>query len=227
MVIIRKNFGLKVLSLALAIVGWAYFRFATNPVLASRFDQQISVPIVAAHLPAGFVAHYTAQEAVVTVEAKRDEPAIKPDDIKAVLDLSEIAGRGEGGYNVPVQLVAPNVQVQSLSPASVSLVIEKIDDRTYPVLLHYSGQPSTTVVVSGSALTPPKVIAHGESGLLQQVAAIRVDVPLPQSPSDFDSMVRPVPVNAAGEEVANLTVSPDLVRVQVHFVKGSGETPKP
>ncbi len=44
--IIRKNFGLKVLALTLAIVGWAYFRYATNPIVAAaRFDQQISVPI--------------------------------------------------------------------------------------------------------------------------------------------------------------------------------------
>ncbi len=65
--IIRKNFGLKVLSLALAIVGWAYFRFASNPVIAAHFDQQISVPIVAANLPVGYIAHFTEKDAVVTV----------------------------------------------------------------------------------------------------------------------------------------------------------------
>ena len=62
MQIIRKNFGLKVLAIALAIVGWAYIRYATNPIVAAaRFDQQISVPITAVNLPVGYIAHFTEQ----------------------------------------------------------------------------------------------------------------------------------------------------------------------
>lgn len=36
MQIIRKNFGLKLLSVAIAIVGWAYIRFAGNPAIAAH-----------------------------------------------------------------------------------------------------------------------------------------------------------------------------------------------
>ena len=110
--VLRRNFGLKLLAVGLAIVGWAYFRFATNPFLASGpEDQQLSVPIVSANLPAGYVAHFTDREAVVTVATKRGESAIKPDEIKAVLDLSN---KGEGIYNVPVQLVAPKLPCKAL-----------------------------------------------------------------------------------------------------------------
>jgi YbbR domain-containing protein len=120
--IIRKNFGLKVLSLALAIVGWAYFRYSSNPVLAARFDQQYSIPIATSNLPEGYSAHFSEREAVITVVSHRGEPAVNPADIKAQLDLS---GKGPGTYAVPVELMAPNVVVQSLSPASVSVTIER------------------------------------------------------------------------------------------------------
>jgi YbbR domain-containing protein len=120
--IIRKNFGLKVLSLALAIVGWAYFRYSSNPVLAARFDQQYSIPIATSNLPEGYSAHFSEREAVITVVSHRGEPAVNPADIKAQLDLS---GKGPGSYAVPVELMAPNVVVQSLSPASVSVTIER------------------------------------------------------------------------------------------------------
>ncbi len=137
MQIIRKNFTLKVLALTLAIVGWAYVRFATNPVVATaRFDQQMSVPITSVNLTAGYVAHFTDREAVVTVAPRRGEAAIKPEEIKAVLDL---AGKGAGVYNVPVALVAPQIVVQSLSPASVTLTIEKIESRDFPLAVHYVG----------------------------------------------------------------------------------------
>lgn len=224
MVIIRKNFGLKVLSLALAILGWSYFRFASNPVLGPGFEQQLSVPIAAQDLPVGFIAHYTEKEAVVTVEQKRGEPPVKPDEIKAIIELGN---KGAGVYNVPVTLVAPAVSIKSLSPASVGLTIERVDDRSYPLALHYSGPPSSQVVVSDSSMDPKTVRVQGPTGLLQQVTAVRVDVPVPTSPTDIDSMVRPSAVNQAGQEIAGLVVSPDLVRVQVHFVKGNGATIKP
>jgi len=223
-VIIRKNFGLKILSLALAIVGWAYFRFEANPAFASRFDQQISVPIAAENLPIGYIAHFTDKDAVVTVAMKRGEPAINPNEVKAVLDLSN---KGIGVYNVPVQLVAPNIVVQSLSPASVSLSIERLEDRDFPLSMHYTGNASSEIVVNDVQQQPSAVTVHGPTSLLSQVSAVVLEVPLAQSPSAFDAMVRPVPVNSLGQEVAGLEVAPDLVRVRVHFVKGMGAGAKP
>lgn len=217
---IRRNFGLKALSVSLAIVGWAYFRFATNPVITARFDQQLSVPITAANLQPGFIARFPEKTAVVTIEPKRGEPVIRPDEIKAVLDLSKFAA---GVYNVPVQLVAPSVVVHSLSPASVTLTIEKIDQKTFPVAMYYGGQAS--VVVSHSTVTPSDVSVRGPTGELAQVATVRIDMPLSGSQTAMDSMIRPVAVNSAGEEIRDVQVVPNLVRVQAQFLPATGATP--
>jgi YbbR domain-containing protein len=217
--IIRKNFGLKLLSLGLAILGWAYFRFATNPIVAAaHFDQQISLPITAINLLPGYVAHYTERQAVVTVESKPGAPAIKPEEIKALLDLSD---KEAGVYNVPVQLVAPDVAVQSLSPASVTLSIEKIEQRAFSIAIHYVGS-SSAVVVGDQSVRPGAVSVQGPSSALAQVTAVRVDVSMPVSPMSVDEMLRPTAVNALGEEVSGLQVSPDLVRVQMQFVAAHG-----
>jgi YbbR domain-containing protein len=217
--IIRKNFGLKVLSLSLAIVGWAYIRYASNPIVAAaRFNQQLSVPIAAVNLPVGYIAHFTDKEAVVTVAAKHGEAPIKPDEIKAVLDLSN---KGAGIYNVPIQLVAPDVVVQSLSPASVTLSIERIDQRPFAVQTHYVGSASGVVVKSNPAIRPAEVTVSGPSSLLSQVAVVRVDVPMASGAKTLDEMIRPVAVNSLGAEIAGLDVAPDLVRVQVQFTTGT------
>lgn len=219
MQIIRKNFTLKLLALGLAIVGWAYLRFAGNPIAAARFAQQISVPITAANLPVGYVAHFTDHEAVVTIEEGHGDPPVKPDDVKAVLDLSN---KGPGVYNVPITLVAPAVAVQSLSPASITLTVERIETRAYAPSIHYSGAQSADVVVADSQLRPQTVTVEGATATLAQVAAVQLDVALPAEPKLLDEMVRPVAVNASGQEVAGLVVSPDLVRVQVRFTAGRG-----
>ena len=215
---IRKNFGLKLLSLALAVLGWAYFRFGPpNPVTAARFDQQFSVPIAAVNLPAGFIARFPDKVAVVTVEPKRGDPPIKPDEIKAVVDLSN---RVAGVYNVPVQLVAPSVPVHSLSPASITLTIEKIDEKSFPVAMHYGGRAN--VVVSRFTVTPANVSVRGPTDDLAQVATVRIDMPLTASQPALDEMIRPLAVNSQGEEIGDVQVVPNLVRVQAQFLPATG-----
>jgi len=217
--VLRRNFGLKLLAVGLAIVGWAYFRFATNPFLASGpVDQQLSVPIVSANLPTGYVAHFTDREAVVTVATKRGEAGIKPDEIKAVLDLSN---KGEGIYNVPVQLVAPEVAVQSLSPASVTLTIERLEEHAFPIVVHYVGSPSRGVVVNAVRVRPS--VATVRAATSAQISGVHVDVELPSEPETIDEMARPIAVDASGGEIAGALVSPNLVRVQMRFVTAAAK----
>jgi YbbR domain-containing protein len=219
--IVRKNFALKVLAVALAIVGWAYFRVAGNPIFGSPQFAQLSVPIAAVNLPLGYVAHFTEREAVVTVATKRGEPAIKPQDIKAVLDLSN---KETGVYTIPVALVAPDVVVQSLSPASVTLTIERIEQRSFPITVHYVGPQPGGIVVSNAEILPDAAIVRAPTSVLAQISGVHADVAMPDQPKAVDEMVRPIPVDASGAELSGLSVAPNLVRVQTRFVAGTGAT---
>lgn len=216
---IRRNFGLKALAVFLAILGWAYFRFSSNPMFTARFDQQISVPITAVNLPTGYIARFPDKAAMVTIVPERGQPPVKPDEVKAVLDLS---GRTAGVYNVPVQLVAPTVVVQSLSPASVTLTIEKIDQKTFPVAMYYGTQGN--VVVSHFTVTPASVTVRGPDSELSQVATVRINMPLNSPGASFDEMIRPMAINSNGEEIPDVQVAPNLVRVQAKLLPASGQT---
>jgi YbbR domain-containing protein len=217
--LIRKNFGLKLLALGLAIVGWAYFRLASNSAVATSESQQLAIPIAAVNLTLGYVAHFVDHEAVVMVSTKRGDPAVKPDEIKAVLDLSN---KGAGVYNVPVQLVAPDLAVESLSPASVTLTIEKIEQRSFPITVHYVGSAPNGIVVSAAQIRPVSATVRAATSLLASISAVHADITLPNQPKAVDEMVRPVPVDASGAELSDLAVAPNLVRVEVNFVAAAG-----
>lgn len=219
---VERNFSLKLLALGLAIVGWAYFRFANNPLAGTAAGyQQLSVPITAVNLPLGYVARFADHQAVVTVATKGGEPAVNPEEIKAVLDLSN---RGTGIYNVPVQLVAPDVVVQSLSPASITLTVEPIEQRPFPVTLHYGGTRTGGMVVANARVEPQTAVVRAAASVLGQVSAVQAEVTLPSTPGDVDQMVRAVAVNSAGNEVSGLSVAPNLVRVEIHSVAATGVT---
>jgi YbbR domain-containing protein len=193
--------------------------------LAARADQQLSVPISVINVPVGYVAHVADKEAIVAISPQSGQAQVKPDEIKAVVDLSKTVApvAADTVVTVPVTPVAPNVVLQSLSPASVTVTIEKIEQKNVPLAVHYSEQQQSTVVVRGQVtLTPSSAMVRGAADALAQVAGVRVDVPLPADASPLDEMIRPVPVDSLGRDVSGLQVSPDLVRVEAHFTSGTG-----
>jgi YbbR domain-containing protein len=210
---LRANLGLKVLALALAVAAWAYFRLTPNPVVAARFVQTLNVPIVTTGLKADKVARFSERQAVVSVVVPRSGE-VKPDDLRAVLDLE---GRGVGVYNVPVEVIAPKLDIRSLSPASVTLSIERIEERRLTVSVRYVGQVRRSIVVDRVVLSPAAVVLRGPTSDLDHVAGVRVDLPLPSTAAPFDAMLKPVATNAAGNELATVDVEPNLIRVRAEF----------
>jgi hypothetical protein len=217
---LRNNLGLKLLALAFAVAAWAYLRLTPNPIIAARFVQQFSVPISTIGLSPDYVARFSDKEAIVAIDQPRGGTPIKPDAVRAVLNLN---GRGPGVYNVPLEVIAPKLEIKSLSPASVTLSVERIEERSLAVALHYVGDPRKNVVVEHVAVEPAHATLRAPSSDLDRVASVRVDVPLPSNPSTFDAMVRPVATDQQGAEVANVAVAPNLLRVRATFGPGERE----
>jgi hypothetical protein len=212
---IRRNFGLKVLALALAVTAWAYFHFSAAPSITAHFDQQMSVPIVVSGLRPGLVASYDERTAIVTVEVPRNGAPIKPDEVQAVLDLTDKPGPGI--MNVPVTIVAPDVVIRSLSPASVTLSVDRLASRTVPVSIAYTGG-NGSLVVESSTVSPTTTTVRGIANDLAKVEAVKIEIPLGTKPGSLDAMLRPVAADAQGNEVPGTQVSPNLVRVRAQFV---------
>jgi hypothetical protein len=211
---IKRNFGLKVLALALAVTAWAYFHFSAASSITAHFDQQLSVPIVVSGLRPGLVANYDERIANVTVEVPRNGPPIQTDQVQAVLDLND---RPDPGImNLPVKIVAPDLVIKSLSPASVTLSVDRLETRTIPVSISYSGG-NGSLVVDSSTVNPSVTTVRGTANDLAKVDVVKIEIPLGTKPGNFDAMVRPVAADAHGNEVTATQVSPNLVRVRARF----------
>ncbi len=212
---LRNNLGLKLLALVITMIGWAYLRLTPNPVIAARFVQQVTVPIATTGLRADEIAHYSDREAVVAIDVPRAGAPLRPEVMRAVLNLE---GRAPGVYNVPVEVIAPKLEIKSLSPASVTLSIERIEERSFPVTMHYLGDPRRGIVVQRARVTPTAATLRAATSELSRVASVRVDVPLPSNPATFDAMLRPIATDERGGDVVGVAVTPNLVRVSAKFV---------
>ena len=215
---LRNNFGLKLLAIGVAVAAWAYLRLTPNPVIAARFVQQVNVPIVTSGLGSDEVAHFSEREAVVSIDVPRGGGAIQTQSVRAVLDLD---GRGPGVYNVPIEVIAPKLAIKSLAPASVTLSIERIEQRVLPVDAHYTIGLRRNVVVQSFIVAPTVATLRAPTSNLARVEAVRVDVPLPNTPATLDAMLRPVAIDARGTELPAIPVEPNLVRVRARFIAAS------
>jgi hypothetical protein len=212
---ISRNFGLKVLALALAVTAWAYFHFSAAPSITAHFDQQLSVPIVVNGLRPGLVATFDEHSAIVTVEVPRNGPPIKSDQVQAVLDLNDT--QGPGIMNLPVKIVAPDVVIKSLSPASVTLSVDRLESRTVPVSISYTGG-NGSIVVDSASVSPTVATVRGIANDLAKIEAVKIVLPLGTKPGTFDQMLPPLTADAQGREVPNTQISPNEVRVRAEFV---------
>ncbi len=222
--LLRNNFGLKALAFGLALAAWAYFHLAAAPGLTAHFDQTLNVPIVTSGLSAGFDARFAEKFATVTVELPRNSGVIKADQVQAILDLSDVTEPGV--RNVAVKLVAPDLTVRSLSPASVIVAVDRLEERVVPVSIQYVGEHSGTVVDS-TAIDPPQTTIRGTAADLARVSTVRVQLPFPNRAQQFDAMLRPAPAGADGVELGDVEVSPNLVRVRAKFIAPTASIPTP
>ncbi|MBD5603930.1 MAG: hypothetical protein IAI48_02380 [Candidatus Eremiobacteraeota bacterium] len=212
---IRNNSGLKFLSFVIAVAGWAYLRLTPNPVIAARFVQTLTVPIATTGLPADEIARIADRQAVVVIDVPRGGVAVEPREVRAVLDL---AGRGPGVYNVPLAVIAPKFSIKSLSPASVTLDVERIEQRSVPVSVHYTGNVRGSIVVAEARVEPSFAIMRAPTSDLEHVSRVQVDVPFPSAPASFDAMLRPIAADEHGAEIPAVGIAPNLLRVRATFV---------
>jgi hypothetical protein len=204
----------------LALAAWGYFHLAAAPGTTARFDQTLSVPIVVTGLKPGYQARYTDKVATVVIEVPRSGTAIKPDQVQAVLDVGDLVD--PGFHNVPVKIVSPDVAIKSLSPASVTLGLDRLEERTVPVSFDYVGD-RRNVVVESAEVNPATTTIRGVATDLTRVTGVRVEIPIPAKPEPFDKMIRPTPIDARGMEIPGVQISPNFVRVRAHFVAPSGQ----
>jgi hypothetical protein len=219
--LLKNNFGLKLFAVCLALTAWGYFHLAAAPGTTAKFDQTLEVPIVVSGLKPGYQARYTEKLATVVVEAPRNGPPVKADQVEAVLDVRDLVDPGD--HYVRVNVVSPDLAIKSLSPGSVKISLGRLTERTVPVSFDYVGD-RRGIVVESAEVNPAMTTIRGVATDLSKVTSVRVEIPIPTKPKQFDSMIRPTPTGADGGEIADVQISPNLIRVRARFISSTSKT---
>lgn len=203
---LRKNFWLKIASVALAATLWA------SVVVIGQTLISVEAPVDYKNLGKGLlVAEPALRTVTLTIKGhERFLRGIGPEDLSVVLDLGSLEV-GRHSYEVrPSDVKHPaTIRVVRTKPALLNIRIEELVERTISVRAVITGLPGPGYTVHGVEVIPGSVNIKGSKaslGALRSLDAGPVDVS-----GASGNVAEEVMINA-GE---GLSISQDSVTVKV------------
>lgn len=157
-----KNAGLKLISLALAMVVWF---FVSAPRRERVRERLFTVPLSLVAMPAHLVVTTDIPGSVaVRVRGRTsDLRNLAMQNLEVPVDLSSIQTAGEAEITLRPQAInlPPEVEVVSITPNKVRFRVEELRQRAVPVRPFLVGEPPDGYVVGEPAADPPLVLVSG------------------------------------------------------------------
>lgn len=153
----------------------------------------------------------------VRYRAPLDFGVVSPASFRATVDLSRASVQPGGeSQNIPVSVVAldPRVQVVDWQPRELQVRLDPVANRDVPVTVTLSAVPEG-VSVGPPQADPASVTIRGASSRVDAVTSVVARVTIDASALNVDRIVDLVALDANGNEVPNVEMDPERVRVRI------------
>ncbi len=216
-----SNLGLILLSLALSILIWATAVEQENPTLEQAFPSAVSVSLT--NTPEGMIA-YGQTDARVSVVLRAPQSvwkALRPEDIRATVNLSGLKP-GTHALPIQVQVALGPVLVRRVEPSTLLVYLERIAQAKAPVRVRLEGNPPLGYIARPPESTTLTVTVSGPESLVAQVVEVQAIVSVEGRRADVDGEFDLKPYDAQGKEVPYITLTPSRITVHVAVEQLSG-----
>ena len=132
--------------------------------------------------------------------------------VRAFIDLSSV---GEGEFSTPIQVqvgIRP-VEVISYSPQEVDLVLEKLANKKFDIVVANRGALPVGYQTENPRLSATTAVVSGAQSLVDQVVEVRAVLDLSQVRSDIDQTITLQAVDSNGTPVREVTVIPESINL--------------
>jgi len=178
---VKGNWGLKLLSLLLAVVLWVYVANEQNPLEEQQFK---SIPVAVRGVGSNLVV--SQQPGTVNLKVQAKQNIISELRLKTLEAFIDLSGLGTGKHSVLVQVKVPaDVKVTDLTPDRVDVTLEQIIEKQVPVKLRTVGSPGEGYKVLAMKVKPEEIIVRGPKSMVDRVGSASVEVVLGEKTRSF------------------------------------------
>lgn len=219
--VLSHNFGLKVLSLVIAVLLWnnvvannaSITRTKTIANLTGYISGQATLNstygLALLDNPADQLANVS-----VLVEVSQSEYAkVSKDNVQVTLDLSSV--RTAGTQEVPLRATTSYGRVVHIMPDSLSLTFESMDARNIPVNVQLTGDSGTKLWYNVSRSNPSMLNISGAASVVQSIASAYVTIDVSGETSSFTVAERYVLMDSEGNEIPQTMLDRSSTSVSV------------
>ena len=221
---VRGNFGLAVLSVALAFGVWMLIIDTEHPTRTGAFP--VDIPVEPVNMPEGLTLGGPLGDVVLSIEADEELwDQFTASDFKATVNL---LGAQIGTQDVEVQVeplgernglriieVIPTLHAAGAPPGTVRVELKPLVSQVVPVSLDLVGAPLIGYEPSTPNVEPEQVVVSGPEDLVGRVAAAVASVDLSGVVTDVRQTYSLVPRDDSGFIVAGVTLDPSSVDIEI------------
>ena len=219
-----KDFGWKLLSIAIATILWFMVINIDQPVDTRTYNRPLTIEnmdvLTDRGLTVGNLETLKNEKISVKVKAQRtalDRLSQNPEWITAVVDLTDLAYAVNGdvvALPVSVSVQGGNTYgISSKSPAVVEVSVETIATKEMPVEVVLNGSLEEGTYLSTPLLSNETVLVKGPASLVNTVMTVRAAVEAADINENPDVMVKLVCYNQNGVPVKGVMTDPEEIMV--------------
>lgn len=215
-----------VLSVGLSFSLWAFVSFSQNPDESVSFSDLPLEPIGLSEGlvivdPNGMPLSALPQVDVVLVTDRRQLAQLRPVDVRAIIDLSNL---GPGDHIVPVNIRPTRNNIaftlRLVDPSSVPVRLEQVSTRAVPISIQVQGNVPFSFErgepkVTSQGQTIETVRVTGPLSRVERVSAVRSVANIEQLRATYLAPLTLTAVDASGQPVEGVQVDPANVTVEI------------
>ncbi len=219
-----RNLGALALALVLAVAVWVSAVTGADPDEVRTYPR--AVPLKVEGQDPGLVIIGSVPENInITLRAPRsvwDKLSSADDPISAVIDLSGLSA-GEHTLEVQIQQIrVVPVQVISIFPQSVSLNLQTLATKTFPISLAIRGEVAVGFKAGTPEMDISEITLSGPAPLIAEVKRIQADLSIAGLRQDVQTSFPLRILNDSGLAINGLTPSPENVQVHIPITQQGG-----
>ena len=209
-----KLIPLIIVSLLVALVVWIFAVTSADPSETRAYAKPVPIEVVGQStnlvitndLPESVTVNLRAP---VSIWEKLNSGKAT---VRAFIDLSGVQA-GRHTTQIQVQVGIKPVEVVSYTPQEVDLVLEKLSNRRFDIVVVNRGALPVGYQTEEPRLSETSAVVSGAESMVSQVAEVRAVVDLSQVRSDIDQVITLQPVDANGLPLREVTVTPDKINL--------------
>jgi YbbR domain-containing protein len=216
---LTETLGLRfLLALLLSTSLWVII---TNQRNSTRTDVwQQPIPIEKQGLPSGLTVLGTGLGSVQVRISANDQTwqRLSLTQFRAFVDLESVkAASGPQLVPVEVRVADPAISIVSWQPASISVRVEKIEQKSAMVRINVLGSPPSGFTTGKAVSSQDNVTVSGPSSLIANVVEVEADVRIDGASTTQPYTVKLRPKNSQGGDVTDpeVSISPQTIEVTV------------